>query len=228
MAQYLTILLLILIVPLCGFTWDSEPGDFNIKGYSGFTFTNYLTNVKGTNWSEPYNFSDMRMGNALAIGAGGEYFITDWLSVRGDAWYQPKRCGNCIKQQANLMTSVRTPPTVQMGTIKGWKGDALTIAPSIVFHSPCLDLYGHCLHVYGGGGPTFTMSRLGDQHGYTDSNDWGIQGLGGAEIRLTPRLSLFSEIHHKEDYMDADDPEGAFRGRRYVNVALFGVTLKLP
>lgn len=224
MARYPTILLLILILPLCGFTWDSQPGDFNVKGFVGFTFTNYLTNVKGTNWSDPYNFSDLRMGNGVALGGSAEYFVKPWLSVRGDAWWQPKGCGNCIKQQATQMVSITTPPTTQMGTIYGWKGDSITVSPVVIFHSPCLDLYGHCLHAYGGGGPTFTMSRLCNWHGCTDSNDWGIQGLGGASVRLNASLSLFAEVHHKEDYLDADDPEGAFRGRRYINLAVFGVS----
>lgn len=224
MTQPVIFLLLLAIIPLCGFTWDSEPGTFDIKGYAGSTFSNFLTNVKGTNWSDPYNFSDLRMGDGLAIGGAAEYFIKPWLSIRGDAWWQPKGCGNCIKQQATQMVSVTTPPTTQMGTIKGWKGDAITIGPSVVFHAPCLDLFGKCVRVYGGGGPTFTMSRLGDQHGYTDSNDWGIQALGGATVKVSEHVGVFAEVHHKEDYMDADDPEGAFRGRRYTNMAVFGLS----
>lgn len=213
---------------LLGWTWPDEPGTVSVRGATGFSFTNYLSSVKGTNWSDPYNFSDLRMGNGAAISGGVEYAVTDWLSLRFEGMWQPKGCGNCIKQQATQMVSITTPPTTSMGTIKGWKGDAITMAPSIVFHSPCLDLAGRCLHAYGGGGPTFTMSRLGDQHGYTDSNDWGIQAIGGASLRLTPRLSLFAEVRHKEDYLDADDPEGAFRGRRYTNVALFGLAWTLP
>lgn len=219
---------LCIVVPATAFAsgdlFANKVGDVMLLGYSGFSFANYLTNVKGSNWSDPYNFSDLRMGDGIVLGGGVAYYPTPWLSLRLDGMYQPKGCGNCIRQQATQMVSVTTPPTAQMSMIKGWKGDAITVAPAVLFHTPALDLLGTRTHLYGGGGPTFTMSRLCDRFGCTDSNDWGVRAIVGVRVDVTERLGLFSELQHKEDYLDCDDVEGCFRGRRYGNLAVFGIT----
>lgn len=213
----LPILLLLLWLLSAGFTWDHTPGDLTFKGYTGFTFTNFLTNVKGANPTDPYNFSDLRMANGPVIGMAAEWFQHDWLSWRLDGQYHL----NAIKQQAYVACKI--DDGCAPGVTKGWKGKALTIAPSLIFHSPAWS----GLHLYAGGGLALVLSTLGDQFGNTESNDWELHTLAGVEYRMTDQIGAFAEYHHKEGYLECQDQEGCFRGRRYGNMMVFGISYRL-
>lgn len=206
-----------LLLTCLAWTWPEEPGTLQLRGAVGFSTINFLSHVKGAGPTDPYSFSDLRMANGPAFLVGVQYYLTPWFSVGADATYAI----NSVKQQA-VTACTAEAGCGQHSFIKGWNGKVITIASTILLHSPAWQ----GLHVYGGGGPTFTMSTLGDQFGNTESNDWGIGGRIGvqyAPFSAEQPWRLFMEWQHKQDYMDCGDKEGCFRGRRYGNLMLFGV-----
>lgn len=183
----------------------SAQAEIELLAFAGWPIYQRQTEVTGAAMTGASRFPDFGPQENLVYGGGLTWWTGDHLGFRGDF----------------LIYNPNVPPNGATAD-RGWKQRILAGSLNILGRWAWTER----LTPYAGIGLAKTSAKQCDHLGCTPSTDgWGATGTVGLAVRLTPRISLFTEARHlSTSFRFANIPDGAFASDVNLNTVHLGLT----